>query len=142
MCIYPKVHNHNILDCDPRCTLHCKVHLWLNIDIFGFYFFKLGRLKCKFQSFISFLWGLKNAFESIIQQNLIQPNKIITLISIEIHYSMFEPLHFEQKKLHNIPIYYYYYYYLRWLKTSKDHCLQSREEINTCQWPLIIIISR
>lgn len=108
---------------------------------FDFDFFKLGRLECKFQSFISFWWGLKNAFKSIIQQNLIQPNKIITLTSIEIHYSMFSPLHFEPKKLHNIPIY-YYYYYLRSLKTSKDHCVKSREKINTYQWPLIIIISR
>jgi hypothetical protein len=38
LCIYPKVCNHNFLDCNLICTLDCKVHLWLNIDIFGFIF--------------------------------------------------------------------------------------------------------
>jgi hypothetical protein len=53
------------MDYDIGCTLHCKVHLWLNMS-FLLYFSDLGGLKYKFQIFISVLLNFLNAFELYI----------------------------------------------------------------------------
>jgi hypothetical protein len=58
-----KVHNHNILDYDISYTLCCKVHLWLNINIFWVILLDLGGLQYKFQFIISFLLYFSNACE-------------------------------------------------------------------------------
>ncbi len=58
-----KNHNHNFYDYDPRCILHCKVHLRLKIDVFSVKFSNLNKLKYNFQFFISILLNFPNAFE-------------------------------------------------------------------------------
>jgi hypothetical protein len=50
-----KVHMDGYLDWDIGCTLHCKVHLELNIDIFLVKFSRLGSLRYHLQFLISFL---------------------------------------------------------------------------------------
>jgi hypothetical protein len=43
-----KVYNHHFLDYDLGCTLHCNVHLYLNIDVFNVISLELGGLKSLF----------------------------------------------------------------------------------------------
>jgi len=41
-----------LLDYDTKCTLHCKIYLSLNNNIFGVNFLELRKLKYQFQNLI------------------------------------------------------------------------------------------
>ncbi len=78
------------MDCDIGCTIFCKVHLELNIYLFGNFFFGFERLECRFQFFISLLLSFSNRFEynATILDSL---KKITTMTSKKVHYSVLLP---------------------------------------------------
>ncbi len=74
----------NFLNCDTRCTIHCKIHFLLSIAIFGIKFSELEILKHKFYFFISFFINYFSNTLSCIQQDLNNLEKNVTMISIKV----------------------------------------------------------